>query len=69
MGAALPVLKALNPAAICGDCSKYVLNDCHASSRCCSMCECDVETERVDLPEGESEEFEVDGCCYYHRSD
>ena len=69
MGAAPAVLKALNPTAICSDCSKFVLNDCHTRSKCSECCEFEIDTEKVDLPEGESEEFIVDSCCSYRHSD
>ena len=49
-------------------CAKYVLNACHSE---CHMlcCDCELETEKVDIPENHSEEeFEVEGCFGYHKS-
>ena len=65
MGAA--ALSALNPSAICSDCSKYVLNAMSIHSQC-GFCECDFVTEEVEIPDDISEvEFESD-CCLFRRS-
>ena len=63
MGNIAPILKVCNPAKICEDCSKYVLNSCHSDCKFSDCCECHVETEEVEL-EGSSEySIEVsDGC-------
>ena len=53
MGAA--ALSALNPSAICSDCSKYVLNAMSIHSQC-GFCECDFVTEEVEVPDEAADE-------------
>ena len=52
-------------------CAKYVCNACHVDSTCCDMCEFHVQTEKVDLPESEDEEYEfqVNGCCSMRKKE
>ena len=66
MGAALRVL---NLPGICDSCSRYVCNACHFHSQCSECCSIEMETEKVDLPDGEDEELVVDGCCAYRHND
>jgi len=63
MEAAIGIIKALNPASICNNCSKYVLNDCksHCTSGCCEI---EIETEQVDLESGSEYSIDVDHCCH-----
>lgn len=64
MGAAIAIVKALNPASICNTCSKYVLNDCksHCTSGCCEV---EIETEQVDLESGSEYSIDLgDDCCH-----
>ena len=53
------VLTAINPAAICSDCAKYVCNAMTFHSKCSDCCEFDFVTEKVEIPDDLSEmEFE-----------
>ncbi len=69
MGNIAPLLKICNPAKICEDCSKYVLNSCRSDCKFSDCCECHVETEEVEL-EGSSE-YSIDaggGCLHASKS-
>lgn len=61
MGQVASVIKAFS----CDSCSKYVFNDMSVRSKCFNCCECDIETEAIDLPEGSDSDIsvQVDGCC------
>ena len=71
MGAVgLKILHALDVPSVCNNCSKFVLNDMKAHSECCKLCSCDLETEKIDIPdEEENEEIVVEGCCSYSHSE
>ncbi len=70
MGNIEPFLKACNPAKICEDCSKYVLNSCHSDCKFSDCCECHLETDEIDIASDDSE-YSVDvgeGCCHATKS-
>ena len=62
----VPIISAL--VSPLSDCSKYVCNSMHLHSKCCgALCECDVETDSVDL-QSEHSETSVD-CCGVHAAE
>ena len=65
MGQATSVLGALN----CSDCAKFVCNSMQCHSKCMNdCCEIDIETQEVEIPEGDDIEIEVQGCCLARKS-
>lgn len=36
------------------NCIKYVLNSCRCHSNCCDLCDLEIETEAIDVPEENS---------------
>ena len=48
----------------CNDCAKYVCNAVTCHSKCCQLCELDVETHEIDVVATHSEES-ID-CCLGH---
>ena len=66
MGAAIPIIKALNPASICNNCSKYVLNSCHSECKT-GCCEFAIETDQVDLESGSEYSMDIDDCCHVSK--
>ena len=69
MGNIAPILKACNPAKICEDCSKYVLNSCHSDCKISDYCECSVDTNEIELED--TSEYSIDagrGCFHASKS-
>ena len=60
MGQAASIIRAFS----CEYCAKFVFNAMDVKSRCCDCFDCEFVTEKVDLPDDDSEfSVEVDGCC------
>ena len=59
-------MSALNPSAVCQTCAKFVCNAMTIHSQC-GLCECDFATEKIEIPDDQSEtEFETDCCLFRH---
>ena len=46
-----------------GDCSKYVLNSCHSKCGISNCCQCDIQTDKIEL-EGSDSETEIETSCF-----
>ena len=60
MGQALGEILA---AGCLSDCSKYVLNSCHSSCKLSECCECDIQTDKVEIQDDVSE-TEIETICF-----
>ena len=49
------------------DCSKYVLNSCHSKCGISNCCECDIQTDKVELESSESETEIETSCFKFHQ--
>ena len=49
MGQLLSIIPEAIKASSCSDCAKYVCNAMHIHSKCSECCECDLETEEVEV--------------------
>ncbi len=68
MGNVAPLLKACNPAKICEDCCKYVLNSCHSDCKMSDCCECHLETDEADIASNSEYSVDIDDCCHASKS-
>ena len=49
MGQLLSIIPEAIKASSCSDCAKYVCNAMRIHSKCSDCCECDLETEEVEV--------------------
>ena len=64
MGQASQIIGAVGSLDCCGTWAKYVCNAAKCHSRCGNLCDLEVQTEKVDLPESDSDpEVEVESDC------
>ena len=56
------VLSDIVAAPCLSDCSKYVLNSCHSKCGILNCCECDIQTDKIELEDSESE-TEIETSC------
>ncbi len=60
MGEVASVIKAFS----CEACAKFVCNAMDVKSRCRTCFDCEFVTEKVDIPDDDSQySVEVEGCC------
>ena len=57
------VLSEVVAAPCLSDCSKYVLNSCHSKCGISNCCECDIQTDKIELEEDSCSETDIEAGC------